>query len=74
MLNSVGRIFSCFNGATTVTLGDVMVPVRVGQVTQQVLFLDFWRLGPLQCHNGAGLAALDESCSFDLPLNGQLFD
>ena len=38
MLNSTERILSNFNGATTVTLGDVTLPVRVDQVTQQVMF------------------------------------
>ena len=38
MLNLTGKILSDFNGATTVTLGDVMLPVRVGLITQQVLF------------------------------------
>ena len=38
MLNSVGRILSGFNGATTETLGDVTLPVKAGPVTQQVLF------------------------------------
>ena len=46
MLNSVGRILSCFNGATTVTLGDVMLPVRANSVTQEVLFLVVRDLGP----------------------------
>ena len=34
MLNSVGRILSGFNGATTITLGDITLPVQVGPVTQ----------------------------------------
>ena len=38
MLNSVEQILCGFNGATTVTLGDVTLPVKVGSVTQQVLF------------------------------------
>ena len=38
MLNLVGRILSCFNGVTTVTLGDVALPIKAGLVTQQVLF------------------------------------
>ena len=36
MLNSSGRILSGFNGATTMTLGDVTLPVRAGSVTQRV--------------------------------------
>ena len=33
MLNSMGRILSGFDGATTVTLREVTLPVRVGLVT-----------------------------------------
>ena len=33
MLNSAGRILFGFNGATTTTLGDVMLLVQVGLVT-----------------------------------------
>ena len=46
MLNSVGRILSGFNGATTVTLGDVALLVKVGPVTQQILFSVIEDLGP----------------------------
>ena len=46
ILNSIGRILSCFNGATTVTLGDVALPVKAGPVSQQVLFLIVEDLGP----------------------------
>ena len=46
MLNSVRRILSGFNGATTVTLWDVALPVTAGQVTQQILFLVVGDLGP----------------------------
>ena len=38
MLNSFGRILFGFNGATTITLEDVTLLIRVGPVTQQVLF------------------------------------
>ena len=38
VVNSVGQILSGFNGATTITLRDVALPVKVGPVTQQVLF------------------------------------
>ena len=39
MLNSTGKILYGFNGATTMTLGDVTLPVKAGPMTQQVLFL-----------------------------------
>ena len=38
VVNSVGRILYGFNGATTVTLGDVVLPVKAGLMTQQVIF------------------------------------
>ena len=34
MVNSVGRILSSFNGATTVTLEDVALPLKAKLVTQ----------------------------------------
>ena len=72
--NSVGQILSGFNGATTVNLGVVALLVKVGLVTQQVPALNYQRLGALQHHIGAGLAALNESYPFNLPPNVQLFD
>ena len=46
MLNSVVRILSGFNGATTTTLGDVTLLVKVEPVTQRVLFSVIEDLGP----------------------------
>ena len=46
MLNSIGRILSGFNGVTTITLGDITLPVQAGPVTQQVLFSVVEDLGP----------------------------
>ena len=37
-LSSIGRVLSGFNGATTLTVRDIAFPVRVGLVTQQILF------------------------------------
>ena len=34
MLNSVGRILFGFNGATTTTLGDIILLVQAGSVNQ----------------------------------------
>ena len=45
-LNSAGRILFRFNGATTLTIGDIVLPVKAGPVTQQVLFLVVEDLGP----------------------------
>ena len=38
-LSSAGRILSGFNGATTLTVGDFVLSIKAGLVTQQVLFL-----------------------------------
>ena len=45
-LSSVGRVLSGFNGATTLTVGDIAFPVRAGPVNQQVLFSVVENLGP----------------------------
>ena len=45
-LSSVGRVLSGFNGATTLTVGDIAFPVQLGPVIQQVLFLVVEDLGP----------------------------
>ena len=37
-LNSASRILSGFNGETTLTIGDITLPVKVGPVNKQVLF------------------------------------
>ena len=45
-LSSVGRILSGFNRATTLTVGDIALPVKARPVTQQVLFSVVEDLGP----------------------------
>ena len=45
-LISVGRILFGFNGATTLTVGDIALPVKARPVTQQVLFSMVEDLGP----------------------------
>ena len=45
-LNSAGRNFSDFNGATTLTIGDIALPIKAEPVTQQVFFSVFEDLGP----------------------------
>ena len=37
-LHSAGRVLSGFNGATTLSVGDITFSVKAGPVTQQVLF------------------------------------
>ena len=46
VVNSAGRILYGFNGATTVTLGDVALLVKAKTVTQQVIFSIVEDLGP----------------------------
>ena len=46
MLNSVERILSSFNGATTAMLEDVTLPVEVEPIIQRVLFLVVKNLKP----------------------------
>ena len=46
VVNSVGKILSSFNGATTVTLGDAALLVKARPVAQQVLVSIVKDLGP----------------------------
>ena len=55
-LSSVGRIMSGLNEATTVTMGDIALPVKVRPVVQQVLFSVVEDLGP--CNASVGRACL----------------
>ena len=45
-LHFTGRVLSGFNDATTLSIGDIVFSVKVGQVTQQVLFSMVEDLGP----------------------------
>ena len=45
-LSSAGRIFSGFNEATKLTVGDIALSVKAGPITQQVWFLVVEDLGP----------------------------
>ena len=45
-LHSAGRVLSCFNGATTLSVGDITFSVKAGPVTQRVLFSVVEDLGP----------------------------
>ena len=45
-LSSVGRVLYGFNGATTLTVGDIALSIKAGPVTQQVLFSVVEDLGP----------------------------
>ena len=46
-LSSAGRVLFGFNGAATLTVGDIVLPVKAGPVTRQVLFFVVENLGPL---------------------------
>ena len=45
-LHSANRVLSGFNGATTLSVGDITFSVKAGPVTQQVLFSVVEDLGP----------------------------
>ena len=45
-LSSAGRVLSGFNGATTLTVGDIAFPVMVGPMTKQIMFSVVEDLGP----------------------------
>ena len=45
-LHSAGRVLSGFNGATTLSIGDITFSVKAGPVNQQVLFSMVEDLGP----------------------------
>ena len=52
MLNSSGRILSCFNGAITITMGDITLLIHAGPFSLQVLFSIIEDLGPYNCTIG----------------------
>ena len=54
-LSSARRILSRFNGATTLTVGDIVLSVKAGLVTQQVLFSVVEDLGPYNAIEGQAL-------------------
>ena len=45
-LCSVGKVLSGFNGATTLSVGDITFSVKAGPITQQILFSVVEDLGP----------------------------
>ena len=74
MVNSSEKILYGFNGATTITLEDVALHIKIRASHPISFILDRRRLGALQFHNGTDLAAFDESYPIDLPPKDQLFD
>ena len=49
-LHSPGRVLSGFNGATTLSIGDITFSVKEGHVTQRILFLVVEDLGRTWLH------------------------
>ena len=49
MLNLAERILFSLNDATTTTLGDIILPVQAGPITQQVLFSIVQDRGSYNC-------------------------
>ena len=45
-LSSAGRVLFVFNGATTLTVGDLVLSIKARSITQQVLFSVVEDLGP----------------------------
>ncbi|RVW90530.1 hypothetical protein CK203_031039 [Vitis vinifera] len=60
-LENPGRILSEFNGSSTTSLGDIILPIQAGPVTLNVQFSVVQDLSPLQCHLGAHMTTLHES-------------
>ena len=73
-LSSIERVLSGFNGATTLTVGDIVLSIKARPVTQQVLFSMVEDLGPYNAIARLGLAICYESNPLNLPPNYQLFD
>ena len=60
-LSSTGRVLSGFKEATTLTVGDIVLSIKAGPVTQQVLFSMVEDLGPYNAIVGrAWLHAMKE--------------
>ena len=54
-LHSPGRVLSGFNGATTLSIGDITFSVKAGPVTQRILFSVVEDLGPYNAILGRAL-------------------
>ncbi|RVW16903.1 hypothetical protein CK203_088636 [Vitis vinifera] len=69
-LENPGRILSGFNGSSTTSLGDIILPVRAGPVTLNVQFSVVQELSPFN-HLGTHMASLHESHPFHISSNGE---
>nr|CAN80089.1 hypothetical protein VITISV_010934 [Vitis vinifera] len=55
-LENPGRILIEFNEATTISLGNVVLPVQASPIIFNVYFLVIEDLSPYTCHYGTGMA------------------
>ena len=69
-LSSARKILSGLNGATTLTKGDIALPVKARGCSAS-LILSCRRLGAIECHRWSGLAARYEGSALDLPSDNQ---
>ena len=73
-LSSADRVLSGFNGATTLTVGDIVLSVTTGLVTQQVLFSMVEDLGPYNAIVGRAWLHAMKAIPLNLSPNFQLSD
>ncbi|KAL6328700.1 hypothetical protein AAG906_003386 [Vitis piasezkii] len=71
-MENPGRILLGFNGASTMSLGDIVLPVQTGPIALNVQFSIVEDLSPFNTILGAHLAARHENHSFYLLLDGEL--
>ncbi|RVX15934.1 hypothetical protein CK203_005788 [Vitis vinifera] len=71
-LENPGQILSGFNGSSTTSLGDIVLPVQTGPITLKIQFFGGTRFITLQCHLGAHMTILHESHPLYISSNGKL--
>ncbi|RVW31047.1 Transposon Ty3-I Gag-Pol polyprotein [Vitis vinifera] len=69
-LENPGRILSGFNGSSTISLGDIVLPVQAGPVTLNVQFSVVQELSP-SISSWAHMATLHESHPLYISSNGE---
>ncbi|RVW58553.1 hypothetical protein CK203_111389 [Vitis vinifera] len=70
-LENPGRILSGFNGSSTTSLGDILLPVQAGPSHTQRAIFGGTRFITFQCHLGAHMTTLHESHPFYISSNGK---
>ena len=73
-LSSADKVLSGFNGATTLTVGEIVLSVKTGLVTQQVLFSMVEDLGPYNAIVGRAWLHAMKAIPLNLSPNCQLSD